>query len=208
MGAHMTERPTTVDQVRAWDRIATAPADLTQKDVDLIAAGRAEVRAAVLERRDKALQHSTPARLTSELLDARWNEIEAQVDNKWGRLIREHPKQPLPLRLGLVMHEILVKFCDEMNENNKKRNARLDKLESENIALKAKLTALETKGLMTYEGVWTRDRTYARGAAVTDHGCMWISKTTNTNQRPAFTPEAATYWTLVVKKGKDGKDLR
>jgi hypothetical protein len=73
--------------------------------------------------------------------------------------------------------------------------------------LAARISALEDRPELRYCGVYESDRAYGAGNAVTCNGSVWIAKTA-TCQRPDEDGPGARDWTLAVKRGKDGKDLR
>lgn len=59
---------------------------------------------------------------------------------------------------------------------------------------------------LSYEGVYQSGRTYSKGSVVTWGGSCWhCNKETDT--KPGDSEDRET-WTLMVKRGRDGKDLR
>jgi hypothetical protein len=79
------------------------------------------------------------------------------------------------------LEEILAKLLVERLEN-----------------LERRVAALEAKAVIEYRGVWEAGRQYGRGAAVTDHGALWICEHA-TSQRPGDGAENG--WRLAVKSG-------
>jgi hypothetical protein len=69
--------------------------------------------------------------------------------------------------------------------------------------LRERVAALEARPTVRYEGVWTADKAYGRGAMVTDGGQVWHCNEPNVGARPP-----GSQWTLAVKRGRDGKDIR
>ena len=67
--------------------------------------------------------------------------------------------------------------------------------------LEARIQKLEERPIK-YLGAWEQGAAYSANSIVTDRGSMWIARE-DTIQRPGC--EA---WTLCVKKGRDGKDVR
>ena len=77
---------------------------------------------------------------------------------------------------------------------------RLDALEKDN----AELRAATVKNLAdAYQGIWAPGRTYTRGDVSTYDGSLWLAQV-DTNTKPGG--DAA--WRLIVRKGRDGKDMR
>ena len=74
--------------------------------------------------------------------------------------------------------------------------------------LTARLHALEAKGSapgMKFAGVWQRALGYGEGSVVTYDGSAWIAlKDIVAGEKPS---DGATSWQLVVKRGRDGKDV-
>lgn len=71
--------------------------------------------------------------------------------------------------------------------------------------VEARLTALEQRPQLTYEGTWRPDHSYSAGTAITHRGSLWIA-TRATAHEPGGGPESG--WQLACKRGKDGRDLR
>lgn len=55
-----------------------------------------------------------------------------------------------------------------------------------------------------YQGSWQAGRTYVAGDTVSLRGCEWHCNAPMTTSRPGDTSD----WTLAVKCGRDGRDLR
>lgn len=55
-----------------------------------------------------------------------------------------------------------------------------------------------------YRNVWVGTESYAQGDAVTWGGSLWIAE----RSAPGKPDTADSGWTLAVKKGRDGKDLK
>jgi hypothetical protein len=73
-----------------------------------------------------------------------------------------------------------------------------DKWGDEVEVLKQRISALEERPAMTYEGVWAGGREYAKGTFVTHAGSVWCC-TTPTTQRPGGGEKS---WRLAVKHGQ------
>lgn len=58
---------------------------------------------------------------------------------------------------------------------------------------------------LTYCGVYVDGRTYERGDCVTYAGSVWHCHVDTTRSKPA---DGSRDWTLIVKRGRDGKDGR
>jgi len=58
---------------------------------------------------------------------------------------------------------------------------------------------------VTYEGPYTAGKTYARGHIVNHQGSGWHCNEDGTTARPG---DGTAAWTLVVKRGQDGKDAK
>ena len=71
-------------------------------------------------------------------------------------------------------------------------------------ALAAALRRRERPAL-PYKGVWGASDAYTAGELVTHDGSMWIAKRESIGRRPGNDPNV---WTLVVKRGKDGRSGR
>lgn len=70
-------------------------------------------------------------------------------------------------------------------------------------ALEQRLAQVEaTKGI-AYRGIWTEGTLYSRGDFATRGGSCWHANC-ETYSKPGESPD----WTLAVKCGRDGKDLR
>lgn len=70
-------------------------------------------------------------------------------------------------------------------------------------AIEQRLSAIEASGIK-YSGTWQRAADYPRGSVVTDGGSSWVALRNNTGARPGSDPDA---WQLMVKSGRDGRDL-
>lgn len=74
-------------------------------------------------------------------------------------------------------------------------------------ALAERVETLELQlidGRVEYRGVWSAGQTYRRGHLVTHHGSIWHC------DKPTAGKPGEDYdaWTLAVRRGKDGKDMR
>ena len=71
--------------------------------------------------------------------------------------------------------------------------------------LQAQIKELQTElEARAFQGTWSDQKTYAKGATVQRSGSTWHS---NVNNNRA-TPGQHEHWTLMVKRGWDGKDAR
>jgi hypothetical protein len=64
---------------------------------------------------------------------------------------------------------------------------------------------VDGKAGLVYCGVYVEGRTYERGDGVTWGGSFWHCNAEATTTKPG---DAAKDWTLMVKRGRDGKDGR
>jgi hypothetical protein len=106
--------------------------------------------------------------------------------------------------------DVIANVRDEMRDKIAALESRLaaNTLVS-NTELLDRIEALEARPMMKYCGVYEAGRTYHEGEVITDHGCAWICVTKDTTIRPAFASDASSRcWRLMVKAGRDGKDLR
>ena len=87
--------------------------------------------------------------------------------------------------------------------------ARLDALEKKkglaplalrNAELEKRIVELEARPPpLQYQGVWSEEKTYQRGAFVTYQGGLWHCEDTNCGVRPGA---GSTSWKLAVKRGR------
>ena len=68
-----------------------------------------------------------------------------------------------------------------------------------------RIEELERRHALPYNGVWGASDAYTAGELVTHDGSMWIAKRESIGRRPGNDPNV---WTLVVKRGKDGRSGR
>ena len=73
-------------------------------------------------------------------------------------------------------------------------------------ALDRRCVELESRPTLRYCGVWSAEGEYSVGDIVTDSGSMWHCKVNHGRSRPGH--DGGVGWTLCVKRGVDGKDLR
>lgn len=66
-----------------------------------------------------------------------------------------------------------------------------------------RIAALEARPQMKYVGVYNGSVAYEAGSIVTYSGCLYHCNTTTADR-----PGTSGAWTLCVKAGRDGKDLR
>lgn len=92
--------------------------------------------------------------------------------------------------------ELMKELAAEARAEIKERDVRIAKLET-------RLAAVEAEP-MTYQGTFEVGKYYSRGSVVTHRGGMWHCAE-GTTTPPDF---GAPQWTLCVKSGRDGKDLR
>ncbi|QKC83948.1 hypothetical protein [Mesorhizobium sp. NZP2077] len=78
--------------------------------------------------------------------------------------------------------------------------------ESEQIDLLARIEALEARPTLKYAGVWNKTIKYSPGDIVSYGGSSWHSNITSTGLQPGADNPAS--WTLMTKRGRDGKDAR
>jgi len=69
--------------------------------------------------------------------------------------------------------------------------------------LAKRLKELEARDVVPYKGTWATDDTYGRGDFTTHDGSLWIARRDCTGRRPGDDPSA---WTLVCKRGRDGRN--
>jgi hypothetical protein len=70
-------------------------------------------------------------------------------------------------------------------------------------AFEGRLAAVENRGIK-YCGVFQRAQTYRKGDVVTDAGSAWVALREVENEKPG---DGAS-WQLMVKAGRDAKDVR
>lgn len=70
-------------------------------------------------------------------------------------------------------------------------------------ALEARISALEARPQPRYLGVWDAARQYDEGAMTTKAGSVWYCNRTTRDE-----PGASTAWSLAVKRGRNGRDVR
>ena len=58
--------------------------------------------------------------------------------------------------------------------------------------------------VLRHVGVWGPGATYQEQDCVTCDGSMWVARDTSVNRKPG-TDDGAAVWSLVVKRGKDGR---
>lgn len=93
----------------------------------------------------------------------------------------------------LVMHVLATKAIQDANTAILRASIR---------ALRARVEELE-KTPFAYDGPHEGGKTYAKNTLVSCQGSMWIA-----NYKTAARPGDGPSWTLCVKRGADGKDLR
>jgi hypothetical protein len=78
------------------------------------------------------------------------------------------------------------------------RDRRLVLHEQRLMAAERRLAALESR---EYQGVWSAEQAYAKGAMVTQGGSLWHSNAAENRTKPGESEQ----WTLCVKKGRDAR---
>lgn len=77
----------------------------------------------------------------------------------------------------------------------------VDKMVGEAVApLKQRVADLEARPVVKYLGTWAEGTEYREGSMVTHDGSTWHCSGA-TRDRPGASP----FWTLAVKRGRDGK---
>ena len=76
-------------------------------------------------------------------------------------------------------------------------------VDAENADLRKELAELKAVS-MKYRGVWSAEKVYQAGDAVTDHGSIYHANDASVGVRPGN----GGPWQQAVKRGNDGKDLR
>jgi hypothetical protein len=72
-------------------------------------------------------------------------------------------------------------------------------------AMEKRLKEIEARPTFSDEGVWVHDRKYLKGNGVTSDGSFWLAKRDTEHGEE---PGRCDGFRLVVKRGRDGKDLR
>lgn len=72
------------------------------------------------------------------------------------------------------------------------------------IQLQTRIKSLEARPAMIYKGSWKSDLSYDEGNMATHHGSLWHAN----EQSRGMPPGASDKWTLVAKRGADGRDSR
>ena len=75
---------------------------------------------------------------------------------------------------------------------------RLQAAEARSIELERRIAGCERR---EYQGVWSADRSYAKGAMATRDGSIWHSNIDENRSTPGQSPN----WVLAVKRGADGR---
>ena len=81
------------------------------------------------------------------------------------------------------------------------RDKRIVELEKQIAELQNKLT---DNPLWDYVDQWSENKTYFKNNVVTHQGSAWIVRTPSTNARPG---SGSADWRLIVKRGRDAKDI-
>jgi hypothetical protein len=68
--------------------------------------------------------------------------------------------------------------------------------------LLARIEAIEARPVLKYAGIWNPDAQFNEGDVTTDHGSAWHCDRSTRSRPPSKD------WTLMVKKGRDGRDAR
>jgi hypothetical protein len=69
--------------------------------------------------------------------------------------------------------------------------------------LQQKVTDLEERPTISYEKTFSADKLYKPGNLTTHHGSLWHANVATKGITPG---DGNTAWTLIVKRGRDGKD--
>jgi hypothetical protein len=186
---------TTYDFQRAREKAATAPGTLTDVDLAVLSFFGGETKAAEARAAREQVLHppaDPPAPVAAvsssvEFPDALWDTDAPDQVAEMEQWSVKHAMRVLPLRLWW-------KFVNAGREKREALAARVD-------ALATRITDLEAR---EYQGVWKDTTAYAKGAMVTRAGSVWHSNVHENRTKPG----EHEHWTLVVKRGSDGKDLR
>ncbi|MDX0415211.1 transposase [Sinorhizobium medicae] len=96
--------------------------------------------------------------------------------------------------------EFMIRHCSGILEATIQALAARD---AQIADLTKRLDALEAGGIK-YCGVWQRAASYAKGSIVTDGGSAWVAlKNTEDGDKPGD----ASSWQLMVKAGRNGRDV-
>ncbi|MGY4399866.1 hypothetical protein [Bradyrhizobium sp. USDA 3315] len=80
-----------------------------------------------------------------------------------------------------------------------------DRRKSLEETLLKRIEALEARPQLKYEGVWSGEKVYGAGMLVTDGGSMFHANRATIGERPG---SGSDTWTLAVKRGRDGRDVK
>ncbi len=125
--------------------------------------------------------------IEQELEDARADEPYATA--------RESAAAPAPAVSRAELDSMLHAIADGVGAAISRERTTVRQLEK-------RVRELEAKPELKFAGVWRAGKQYVAGDVVSDRGSAWVAKTANEGQRPGDT----RLWTLVVKRGRDGKD--
>jgi hypothetical protein len=201
---------------KSFELLHTSPADISDRDVELLARWPGatkresdEARADVIKRRDTARnkaaddhereqKRAKPVRTTRRALPAvDGTETFEELTKSFEAHLAAHRSEAatceeLDVVLTLVtsFREVVEKFTEQLNAKNIERNERI-------AALEQKVAQLEARPLPKWCGVFEDGKAYSEASLITDRGSLWLA-TRDTAQRPG---DAGSGWRLVVKKG-------
>jgi len=166
-----------------------APLELTPRDFDQLAIIAPELETAAREAQRQA-QLAIVAQHRTKADDDAADPIKvALMSEELLLYLKKHGKQSATLKDLSLTYEMLLADWLKMNAKNIERNKRLDALERE-------LTALKARPLLKWAGVHVERAQYAEASLVTKGGSLWVATTSTTT-----TPGDSTDWRLIVKKG-------
>jgi hypothetical protein len=73
------------------------------------------------------------------------------------------------------------------------------------VALRSKIAELEERPTISYERTYTTDKLYKPGNLTTHAGSLWHANVATKCVAPG---DGNSAWTLIVKRGRDGKDAK
>jgi len=124
------------------------------------------------------------------LLDEAFHYAVDHIGGQLEKFRQATPKNALLMTLAWLWTETrqLLKFA---------REQRLD--------LEARVAALEARPTISYEKIYSPDKVYKPGNLTTHQGSLWHA---NVETRGVPPGDGNVAWTLIVKRGREGKDAR
>ena len=123
-----------------------------------------------------------------------WSELNKQLKRLSSRVV------DLLLKQDHANAKVFAEYIETVEKRLVESTRKIQNLEKELAEQKA---APPPTLADSYAGVW-QPSLHRRGAVVTMDGSLWIAKAAATEAKPGTSDD----WQLMVKRGRDGKDLR